>query len=177
MSCPRARRSAGAEAVLFTATGCGAQITEYAHALQDDEEYRVKARRVSALAQDLSSFLLEQELPAPAAAGPLRRVAVHIPCSQMHALRAPDTVQRLLAGCGYRLCTTRDDHLCCGSAGSYSLLEPAMSRRLRTRKLAALTAEEPDVIATANVGCQLHLDAAGTVPVVHWTELYWDALR
>jgi glycolate oxidase iron-sulfur subunit len=86
-------------------------------------------------------------------------------------------VRTLLERLGYRLCETRDDHLCCGSAGTYSLLQPAMSRRLRTRKVQALSVDAPDLIVSANVGCQLHLAGEAAVPVQHWVELAWEAVR
>jgi glycolate oxidase iron-sulfur subunit len=169
---------AGAEAIISTATGCGSQLSDYATALADDPDYAPRAARVSSLARDLAGFLLEQPLERlPAAADATKqRVAVHVPCSQMHALREPDSVRRLLASRGYQLTQSADDHLCCGSAGSYALLQPQMSRRLRQRKLDALCAERPAVIASANVGCQLHLAQGADVPVRHWVELFRDSL-
>ena len=103
-------------------------------------------------------------------------MAVHVPCSQAHALGEPDSARRLLEARGYKLAKTRDDHLCCGSAGSYSILQPAMSARLRQRKLDALSADRPEVIATANIGCQLHLAQTAGVPVRHWAELVAESL-
>jgi glycolate oxidase iron-sulfur subunit len=170
---------AGAEAVLSTATGCGSQLADYGDALADDPDYAARARRVSELSADLADFLLGEALDAAGAgaAGDRRRIAVHVPCSQSHALRSPDSVRTLLERLGYRLCETRDDHLCCGSAGTYSLLQPAMSRRLRTRKVQALSVDAPDLIVSANVGCQLHLAGEAAVPVQHWVELAWEAVR
>ena len=129
------------------------------------------------MARDLASFLQPRALARLRRDRVSQRVAVHIPCSQMHAMRDPDAVRRLLSACGYTLSSTVDDHLCCGSAGSYSLLQPAISRRLRARKLRALGRDHPDLIATANVGCQLHLGAAAEKPVTHWTELVWAAIE
>jgi glycolate oxidase iron-sulfur subunit len=170
--------AAGAEAVISTATGCGSQLADYGEALADDPAYASRAACISERACDLAGFLLRQtpwpDVPSRALRGP---VAVQVPCSQYHALRQPDAVRALLTRCGYRLAATRDDHLCCGSAGSYSLLQPALSRRLRERKLEALSAGSPAVIASANVGCQLHLGGATELPVLHWSELAWEALR
>jgi glycolate oxidase iron-sulfur subunit len=169
----------GAEAIISTATGCGSQLADYATALADDADYAARATRVSALARDLSGFLLAQDLGQlpgnPAAES--RRIAVHVPCSQMHALREPDSVRQLLRARGYDLSNTRDDHLCCGSAGSYSLLQPAMSARLRERKLDALSVDQPELIVSANIGCQLHLAQAADIPVRHWTELLLEGLE
>ena len=169
--------AAGAEAILSTATGCGAQLQDYGRALAGDPAYAEKASRVSALALDLASFIDAQALAALPHRAPDTRVALHIPCSLMHAIGDPDSVRRLLDACGYELTRTTDDHLCCGSAGTYSLLQPAMSERLRGRKLQALCGDRPDLIATANVGCQLHLGAGTEKPVTHWTELIWDAIK
>jgi glycolate oxidase iron-sulfur subunit len=170
---------AGAEAIISAASGCSSQLKDYAKALARDPAYAERAARVSVLAQDFAPYL--QRLTA--ATPPVRqdrlagiRVAVHVPCSQSHALGEPDTVRQLLQARGYRIVRTRDDHLCCGSAGSYSLLQPAMSQRLRAAKLNALDADAPDVIVSANIGCQLHLAQGSDIPVKHWVELYLDSI-
>jgi glycolate oxidase iron-sulfur subunit len=169
---------AGAAAIISTATGCGSQIADYGKALAADPAYAEKATRVAQLACDLASFLLQEPLNALPIADAVRgrRVAVQVPCSQTHALAQPDTVRTLLAQRGFTLTTTCDDHLCCGSAGSYSVLQPAMADRLRTRKLRALTGDAPALIASANIGCQLHLAQGSPVPVKHWTELVQESL-
>lgn len=168
---------AGAEALISSATGCAAQLNDYAKVLRSDPDYAAKAVKVAALAVDFAEFLSTEPMQqlGIATLGDKNRVAVQIPCTQMHALRQAQTVRQLLETRGYRLTHTADDHLCCGSAGSYSVLQPAMSRRLRDRKLACLTIDAPDVIASANVGCQLHLTQADGVPVRHWVELLWES--
>ncbi len=93
------------------------------------------------------------------------------PCSLQHGRKLPALITTLLARAGFDLVAIRDGHLCCGSAGTYSVLQPEMAQRLRDRKLEALTGETPDLIATGNVGCQLHLQAGTAIPVVHWIEL------
>ncbi len=164
--------TAGATAIISSATGCASQLEDYGSALADDPAYAEKARRVSELSCDAAAYLLthEAKLATCAPQDPAPRVALHIPCSQTHALGEKHTSAQLLRAVGATLVPTRDDHLCCGSAGSYSLLQPAMSRRLRTRKLDALTGEKPDEILTANIGCQLHLDQESPVKVRHWLE-------
>lgn len=167
----------GAEAVISSATGCGVQIADCGRLLAADPDYADRATRVSELTRDIAGAL-EQEavesLPLRPGAG---SVAVHVPCSQQHGMRQPDIVRRLMARCGYPLAQTRDDHLCCGSAGTYSILQAATSRRLRSRKLAALEMAHPDRIVTANVGCQLHLQAAAGAPVTHWIECIAEDLQ
>jgi len=161
---------AGAEAIVSSASGCGVMLADYGRLLADDPQYAERARRISALARDLSEVI--EALPVEElgiAAGP--RVAVHTPCTLQHGLRRPGSVGRILRRAGYALAPTRDDALCCGSAGTYSLLQAATAGRLRARKLAALGGADPDLIATANVGCQLHLQQASPAPVLHWIEL------
>jgi glycolate oxidase iron-sulfur subunit len=167
---------AGAEAVISTATGCGSQLADYGGALAADPGYAGRAAAVAAKSRDLASFLLQEDLGRLGVIAGQDRIAVHVPCSQSHALGEAQSTKALLSSLGFKLAPTRDDHLCCGSAGTYSLLQPAMAGRLRERKLTALSANDPQLIVTANVGCQLHLAAASTVPVRHWAELVDDAL-
>jgi len=172
----------GAEALIGTASGCGAMIRDYGHLLRDDPRYAARAARISALFRDIG-VAVAQELGRPGAtldfgarSGARARVAFHAPCTLQHALRIRDTIEPLLARAGYTLTPVADGHLCCGSAGSYSLLQPAIARQLRDNKLAALQASGPDLIATANIGCLLHLAAGAGRPVRHWIELLSDAL-
>lgn len=176
----------GAEALVVTASGCGAMIHDYGALLRDDPEYACKAARISALARDVSQ-VVAQELaqPSPRAGrvpGPLPdplpplRVAFHSPCTLQHGLQLRGIVEPLLQRAGCTLTPVADGHLCCGSAGSYSLLQPAISRRLKTQKLAALEAGTPEVIATANIGCLMHLASGTDLPVRHWIELLAERL-
>jgi glycolate oxidase iron-sulfur subunit len=161
----------GAEAVVFNATGCGTQLREYGWLLRDDPVYAKKAARVSKLACDVSAFL-EPHLPAlrERLRLPLQRIAYHAPCSQQHGLKLRGTVESVLSGLGVKLQSVPDAHLCCGSAGTYSLLQPELSGRLRDAKLAALQSGQPEQILSANIGCIHHLGGASTVPVRHWIE-------
>lgn len=169
---------AGAVAILSTATGCGAQLNEYGKLLAHDPAYSDKAAKIEELATDIAPFLAAERLSQIPCRRPdkLPRLSVHTPCSQTHALGDPDTVKTLLKSRGYALVKTKDDHLCCGSAGSYSLLQPEMAERLRTSKLHALDTEQADIVVTANVGCQLHLAAGTDVPVRHWLELVHESI-
>ena len=116
-------------------------------------------------------MLIDEDLSVFAEAAPRQRTAVHCPCTLMHGQKLGGTLQRILKKVGTPLSETKEDHLCCGSAGTYSLLQPEMSERLLTRKLAALSIDDPEQIVTANIGCQLHLGAQSEVPVKHWIEL------
>ena len=190
----------GAEAILVTASGCGTMVKDYGTLLAQDPAYADKAARIAALARDPGE-VLAVELARPEAAtllaatrarvlaqggvggqpGPSaltsgQRIAFHSPCSLQHGQKLPGLVEGILIKLGFELTPLADGHLCCGSAGSYSLLQPELSRRLRDNKLAGLTAGAPECIVTANVGCQLHLDAGSSVPVRHWLELVDEAL-
>ncbi|APR04717.1 glycolate oxidase subunit GlcF [Thauera chlorobenzoica] len=165
----------GVEAVVTTASGCGVQVKDYAHLLQQDGAYAAKALRVSALARDIGEVVAAEAPALQAALGarvqPKRVLAWHAPCTLQHGLRIRGTVEALLAAAGFELTPVRDAHLCCGSAGTYSLLQPELAARLRTNKLDALEAGGAGLIASANIGCISHLQAGTGTPVQHWIEL------
>ncbi len=169
-----------ADAIVVTASGCGAMVKAYGHHLKDDPSYAHKAARVSALARDPAELLTAadlERLPNPVAHGVPRRIAFHPPCTLQHGQKLMGRVESLLRACGFELTPVRDAHSCCGSAGTYSILQAGLSEQLRARKLDALQQAGPALIATANVGCQTHLAAAAAVPVVHWLELFDPASR
>jgi glycolate oxidase iron-sulfur subunit len=165
----------GAEAIVQTASGCGAFIQDYGHLLQDDPAYAAKARRVSALALDLVQVLAELPLERICAASD-QRIAVHCPCTLQHAQKLGGAVEAVLTRLGFNLTTVPDGHLCCGSAGTYSLTQPELARQLRDNRLNALESGHPQLIVTANIGCQSHLASAGRTPVRHWIELLDQSL-
>jgi glycolate oxidase iron-sulfur subunit len=158
------------EAIVMTASGCGSQVKEYGHLLRDVPAYADKAAKVSALTRDLSEVLAAEDLSA-FKASQARRIAFHPPCSLQHGQKVRGVIEALLTGLGHELVAVDEAHLCCGSAGTYSLLQPEIAGQLRTRKLSNLQARGPELIATANIGCQNHLAAASGVPVVHWITL------
>lgn len=165
----------GAEAIVQTASGCGAFIKEYGHLLSADPAYAEKARKVSALARDLVEILRDEPLEQLGVHSD-QRLAFHCPCTLQHAQKLGGTVETLLTRLGFSLTPVPESHLCCGSAGTYSLTQPELSRQLRDNKLNALESGHPDVIVTANIGCQSHLDGAGRTSVRHWIELIDAAL-
>ncbi len=165
----------GAEAIVMTASGCGLMVKEYSHALRHDAAYADKASRVSAMALDLSEALARADL-RPLRISGRGRIAFQSPCSLQHGQQLAGVVEAILARLGFELAPVAGPHLCCGSAGTYSILQPALSRELRSRKLDALGSGNPSVIATANIGCLAHLQAASDTPVRHWIELIDEAL-
>jgi len=161
---------AGAEAIISSASGCGATLADYGQLLAHDPEYAERAATIAGLARDIGAVLANEDLSA-LRVNVSARVALHTPCTLKHALGQDTLVRQVLESTGVVLTNTIDDHLCCGSAGTYSILERERSLRLRDRKLAALTGDAPDIIATANIGCQLHLQESASRPVRHWIEL------
>ena len=160
------------EAIVSTASGCGVTVKEYGDLLAHDPAYKEKAARVSALTKDLAEVV---PLEGIAAKGALGRVAFHSPCTLQHGQQIRGAVEALLDRAGYELAPVRDGHLCCGSAGTYSILQPALSAELRARKLDRLQEGQPRAIATANIGCLSHLQSGTGTPVRHWIELLDDA--
>ncbi|MCP4768410.1 MAG: glycolate oxidase subunit GlcF [Gammaproteobacteria bacterium] len=162
---------AGVEAIVVTATGCGVSVRDYGNLLADDPEYAQKGKTVSSLYRDLVEVVEAHSDRIEAVEGSLKRVAVHTPCTMQHGLGLGNRVERLLAQAGYEICRVEEAQLCCGSAGTYSMLQPTLSKRLKANKQRALSVDQPDVIATANIGCQLQLAQGESKPVVHWVEL------
>lgn len=168
----------GAEAVVMTASGCGAMVKEYGHLLRHDAAYAEKAAKISVLTRDLSEILAAEKeallkLLNPAARG---KVAFHSPCTLQHGQKIVGVIETLLEKAGYELTPVADKHLCCGSAGTYSILQKELSQQLLRNKLAALQSGKPAQIASANIGCQSHLQSGTDVPVRHWIELIEEAL-
>jgi glycolate oxidase iron-sulfur subunit len=166
----------GAEAIVQTASGCGAFVKEYGHLLSRDPRYAEKAARVSAMALDLVEVLGAESLEK-LSLGDRKRVAFHCPCTLQHAQKLGGAVEAILKRLGYDLTNVPDAHLCCGSAGTYSITQPELSTTLRDRKLDALESGNPELIVTANIGCQTHLGGANRTSVRHWIELVEDALQ
>lgn len=161
----------GAEAIVITASGCAPMVKDYGQLLAEDNAYADKAKRVSELAKDISEIIAGEPLTGilePPAGKP--KIAFHSPCTLQHAQRINGTVEQLLDKAGYELTAVANSHLCCGSAGTYSILQPEMSATLRDNKLASLQAGRPDMIATANIGCLTHMANHAEVPVRHWIE-------
>ncbi len=165
----------GVEAIMMTASACGVQVKDYGHLLRDDPVFEMKAHRIAALARDVGEVVAAQQealvaLLQKSAPAERRRLAFHSPCTLQHGLKLKGGVEAILTAAGFDLLPVADSHLCCGSAGTYSVLQPELSRQLRDNKLAALTAGAPEGIASANIGCIAHLQSGTRLPVRHWVE-------
>jgi glycolate oxidase iron-sulfur subunit len=164
---------AGVEAIVMNASGCGATVKEYGHLLRNDPAYAEKARRITELTRDIAEVLggFEAELTALARRRGVHTVAFHPPCTLQHGQQIRGAVEHLLAALGVETRLPADSHLCCGSAGTYSVTQPSLSYSLRDRKVQSLEALEPQMIVSANVGCIAHLQSGTSMPVAHWIEL------
>ena len=164
---------AGVEAIVMTASGCGVMVKDYGWLLRHDPAYANKAARISAATKDISEVLVAEAdalKPLATHAHP-RRIAYHPPCTLQHGQKLAGGVEALLTQAGFELTTVAEKHLCCGSAGTYSILQPEIAGALKTRKLGHLQADAPELIATANIGCLTHLQSGSAVPVKHWIEV------
>jgi glycolate oxidase iron-sulfur subunit len=169
---------AGVEAIVMNASGCGVTVKEYGHILQDDPAYAAKARRISELTKDLSELLpeLAEKLRGKVAAK-AGQIAFHPPCTLQHGQQLRGGVEKHMAALGFKVNPCRvEPHLCCGSAGTYSVLNPELAYELRDRKLKNLAEMQPEQIVSANIGCITHLQSGTGTPVRHWVELLDEAL-
>lgn len=162
----------GAEAIIMTASGCGSMVKDYGHLLRNDQEYAEKAQRVSELCKDISEIISDEDYSKLSSAnGEENKISWHPPCTLQHGQKINGVVEKILSECGYELLPVNDSHLCCGSAGTYSILQPEISTQLQQNKIKNLLVNQPDMIVTANIGCQTHLQEASDVPVIHWIHL------
>ena len=172
---------AGAEAIVITASGCGTMVADYGRLMRDDPAYAAKGERIAALAGDISEVVAaERSRLAALARGQRavpRKIVFHSPCSLQHGLKIRGVVESILMEAGFTLTAVPDAHLCCGSAGTYSILKPEISRELLREKVRALESGEPELIATANIGCMAHIESGAHRPVRHWIELLDAALE
>ncbi len=166
------------EAIVINASGCGVTVKEYGHLLQHDANYAEKARMISELAKDISEVIhfelgnMTDQLRTQLQSNQTHiKLAFHSPCTLQHGMRIRGVVEQILRNVGFELSNVPDAHLCCGSAGTYSILQPKLSQQLLTNKIVALESEKPQQIATANIGCLMHLRTQATLPVKHWIEL------
>ena len=171
------------EAIVMNASGCGVAVKEYGHALAHDPDYAAKAARIGALTRDLSELLpdmvpaLQSQVRHVGGAGHARRLAFHPPCTLQHGQQLRGGVETHLRALGFEVSLAgSESHLCCGSAGTYSVLQPTLAYQLRDRKLGHLSALEPQAIVSANIGCIQHLQSGTGTPVRHWVEVLDDAL-
>jgi glycolate oxidase iron-sulfur subunit len=161
----------GLDAIVVTASGCGTTIKDHGFMLRNDPAYAERAARVAALAKDVSELLIALEGELPQGDGRGLAVAYHAACSLQHGQKVTEPPKRLLAGAGYLVRSPMEAHLCCGSAGTYNILEPEIASQLGARKVANLERLDADVIATGNIGCAIQIGQRASLPVVHTVEL------
>jgi len=170
----------GCEAILINASGCGAMVKEYGEILKKDIEYAAKAEKVSQIAKDPCEILAHENYLSLDIKKNIKtadqKIAFQTPCSLQHAQGLNGAVEKVLTQLGFKLSAVANSHLCCGSAGTYSIFQKEIAHKLRDNKLDALMADQPDVIATANIGCQLHLESKASIPVKHWLEIIAERL-
>ncbi|MEA1889987.1 MAG: glycolate oxidase subunit GlcF [Pseudomonadota bacterium] len=161
----------GAESIVVTASGCATMVHDYGHLLADDLNYSDKARRVAELCRDPIEILEAFQKQLIKKTDLAANISYQAPCTQQHGLQLQGQVETLLSRAGFSLTQQNIGHLCCGSAGSYSVLQPVLSSQLKANKLQDLTKDAPGLIATANIGCLLHLQSGSDIPVKHWLQL------
>ncbi len=165
----------GIEVIISNASGCGVMVKDYPglvkQSLGKQSEYYEKALKVASVTQDISQVLRNEDLSSLAIDSEYKKIAYHPPCSLQHGQHLPEIVEQILVSLGATLTRIKDKHLCCGSAGSYSLFNPVISSQLRDNKLENLQKNDADVIATANIGCLHHLQTESIIPVKHWLQL------
>ncbi len=166
----------GTEAIVMTASGCGVTVKEYGHLLSHDPDYAEKAENISALTKDISEVLLVeieslQQLVQSRLELNQTKLSFHSPCTLQHGMKIRGVVEKILMLAGFDLTVVPNAHLCCGSAGTYSILQPELSQQLLKNKIIALESGKPDQVATANIGCLMHLKNGTSTPVKHWIEL------
>ncbi|MBC7610088.1 MAG: glycolate oxidase subunit GlcF [Polaromonas sp.] len=169
---------AGIECIVMNASGCGSMVKDYGHALGGDAQYADKAKRISALTRDLSELLPDLvDALRPQVNATTNQIAFHPPCTLQHGQQLRGGVEKHLGALGFNVKTAScEAHLCCGSAGTYSVLQPKIAYELRDRKLGNLSEMKPDVIVSANIGCITHLQSGTATPVRHWVEVLDEAL-
>ena len=160
----------GLDSIIINASGCGTTVKDYAHLLRLDPAYAGKAGRTSAITKDITEYLGTLGLPAPAAPSGLK-VAYHSACSMQHGQQIKRQPVDLLSSAGFQVVSVREGHICCGSAGTYNILQPKIAGRLRERKVANIERTKPDLIATGNIGCMAQIGAGTQIPIVHTVEL------
>jgi glycolate oxidase iron-sulfur subunit len=160
----------GLDAIVINASGCGTTVKDYGFMLREDPAWAERADRVSKLAKDISEYLHEIGLMAPSL-DPGLVVAYHSACSMQHGQQVRRPPRALLAAAGFTVREVPEGHICCGSAGTYNMLQPELATALRDRKAANIARVGPDIVATGNIGCMIQLEGALDVPVVHTVEL------
>ena len=170
---------AGIEAIVSTASGCGVMLKEYAYILHDDPEYIQKAEKIHSLIRDISEIILQEDISLlkKQIGDNTKRLVFQNPCTLQHGQKLPTSTEKILQQLGFDLIPVSEKHLCCGSAGVYSIFQKKISKQLQQQKIENLLAGKSDVIITANIGCQMHLQKVSKVPVKHWIVVVDEAMQ
>jgi glycolate oxidase iron-sulfur subunit len=163
-------KGAAVDAIVVNASGCGTTVKDYGHLLKGDRKHAEAAARIAGLARDVTEFLAAYDMGPPKRWSSLR-VAYHSACSMQHGQRIGDEPRQLLRNAGFSVAEVPEGHLCCGSAGTYNILQPDIARQLRDRKADNIRSVRPDIVATGNIGCIAQLEPALDIPIAHTVEL------
>lgn len=163
-------QNAKVEAIISNASGCGVMVKDYPSLFESEDPYYKKATRVSQSTKDIAEYLSDKDLSILKVKQ--NNISYHAPCTLQHGQKLAGLVEALLSKIGYKIAAVTDDHLCCGSAGTYSIFQPKMSKKLRDNKIQHLSESKPSIIVTANIGCLMHLSQGTKIPVKHWIELF-----
>lgn len=159
----------GADVIISSASGCGVMVKDYSSMFQKLDPYRKKAQKVASMTVDIAQFLADKDLTQLCL--DKKNISYHEPCTLQHGQKLGGLVESILGGLGYDLGVVVDSHICCGSAGTYSIFQPKISKQLKVNKLSHLKASKPEMIVTSNIGCLMHLQKGNNIPVKHWVEL------
>ena len=164
----------GIEAIVITASGCAPHVKDYGRLLANDEQDAEKARRISQLAKDITEVCADLDFAKLKKLDQAKKIVFHPPCSLQHGQKITGVVENILGSLGYQLNPVTNSHICCGAAGTYSMLQARISDQLLLNKLVALQKDQPHFIVSSNIGCIVHLQRDASVPVIHWVELLAD---
>ena len=165
------------EAIFTTASACSLMLKDYPKLMEDDAEYHPKASQLASKFKDISEVICNESVGSLTFEKSNKRIAFHSPCSMQHGLKVVNSIEHILAQAGFNLVNVKDSHLCCGSAGTYSILQKDLSEQLLTNKVDNLTANQAEIIATANIGCLTHIQSGTETPVKHWVNLINQSLN
>ena len=166
----KVKEQGGLDAIIITTSGCGTTVKDYGHMLKEVKAYAKKAEEIASLAMDITEYLATLDLPKITNEEPIR-VAYHSACSMQHGQKIINQPKQLLANAGFKVVDIPEGHLCCGSAGTYNILQPEISEQLKQRKISNIEKMKPQIIAAGNIGCITQIASGTNVPIIHTVQL------